>query len=239
MLERDWPCELERYLQTRFAQLCASIGQGNPGFALRISPEVGIEESKYFLLGLEDGLFRPDEEGHVQSELLLPAGESNTKQTTHRIFGYDSLPPRLLRESICQLSTASALILKRGWLRSHVLIEPSIDEQSSVISGVDILVKSSDGQTLIGVEVKRNAAELQKLAKDLQACSRRGPHTQDDCGFPQNHPKYEFCVSSRPNYFWAVAPDAEVCFRMKYENGIALEQLASLPPRSLIESEQR
>jgi hypothetical protein len=104
-------------------------------------------------------------------------------------------------------------------------------------SGVDILVNSSDGRNLIGVEVKRNAAELQKLVLDLQACCRRGPHTQDDCGFPQNHPKYEFCVVRRPNYFWAVAPDAEVCFRMNYENGIALEQLASLPPRSLIEME--
>ncbi|MEN3369567.1 MAG: hypothetical protein V7609_1710 [Verrucomicrobiota bacterium] len=236
MTERDWVCELEGYLQNRFAGLCKTISPRLPPSLLRVIPPLGAEEAKYFLLGVENGLFQLDDEGYVASDLFPAPNSSASDQRMCQIFWYNSLPPRLFRESICQLSTASALILKRGWLRSHVLIEPSIDEQSFVTSGVDILVKSpGDGRTLIGVEVKRNAAELRKLVLDLQACSRRGPHTDDDCGFPQNHPKYEFCVLSRPSYFWAVAPDAEVCFRMNYENGIALEQLASLPPRSLIE----
>jgi hypothetical protein len=234
-MERDWGCELEAYLQDRFAGLCETIGQRLPSSGLRIIPPLGTEEAKYFLLGMESGLFELDDEGYVASDLFPAADPAEIERKMCQIFWYNSLPPRLFRESICQLSTAAALILKRGWLRSHVLMEPSIDEQPAVITGVDIVVKSTDGRTLIGVEVKRNAAELQKLMLDLQACCRRGPHTRDDCGFPQNHPKYEFCLSSRPNYFWAVAPDAEVCFRMNYETGIALEQLASLPPRSLIE----
>jgi hypothetical protein len=238
-MERDWVCELEAYLQDRFADLCKTIGQRVPSSGLRITPPLATDEAKYFLLGVEGGLFQLDDEGYVASDLFPAPNPAESERRMCQIFWYNSLPPRLFRESICQLSTASALILKRGWLRSHVLMEPSIDEQSSVNLGVDIVVEANDGRTLIGVEVKRNAAELQKLVLDLQACSRRGPHTQDDCGFPQNHPKYEFCVSAKPNYFWAVAPDAEVCFRMNYENGIALEQLASLPPRSLIESEQR
>ena len=234
-MERDWVCELEAYLQDRFADVCKTIGQRSPTSGLRIIPPLATEEAKYFLLGVEDGLFQLDDEGYVTSDLFPAPNPADIERRMCQIFWYNSLPPRLFRESICQLSTASALILKRGWLRNHVLMEPSIDEQSSVISGVDIVVKASEGGTLIGVEVKRNAAELQKLMLDLQACCRRGPHTQDDCGFPQNHPKYEFCVSAKPNYFWAVAPDAEVCFRMNYESGVALEQLASLPPRSRIE----
>lgn len=234
-MERDWVRELEGYLQDRLAGLCKTIGHRLPSSGLRITPPLATEEAKYFLLGVESGLFQLDDEGYVASDLFPAPNPADSERRMCQIFWCNSLPPRLFRESICQLSMASALILERGWLRSHVLIEPSIDEQSSVASGVDILVKSSDGRTLIGVEVKRNAAELQKLALDLQACSRRGPHPRDDCGFPQNHPKYEFCVSSQPNYFWAVAPDAEVCFRIKYEDGIALEQLTSLPQRSMIE----
>jgi hypothetical protein len=102
---------------------------------------------------------------------------------------------------------------------------------------VDILVKSIGGKIVACVEVKRSGAELQKLISDLRACCKRGTHARDDCGFPQNHPKYEFCAFYKPTYFWAVAPDAEVCFSMHYrDDQIALEQLPSLPPRSMIDS---
>ncbi len=102
--------------------------------------------------------------------------------------------------------------------------------------GIDLLVRSLPETILICVEVKRSAAELRKLITDLGACCKRGPHARDDCGFPQNHPKYEFCALNQPTYFWAVAPDTDVCLRMNYDgSAVALEQLSSLPPRSLIE----
>lgn len=236
-MEKDWAGELERYLRDRFVELCATIGQPVPFSGLRINPPLGIEESKYFLLGLEAGLFQPDEEGYVQSELLPPPSKGNTRQKMCQIFWHNPPPPRLFRESVCQLSTASSLILKRGWLKSQILMEPSIMEHRSMAYGIDILVKSPAGQILFCVEVKRSAAELQKLITDLRACCKRGAHAQDDCGFPQNHPKYEFCAFYKPTYFWAVAPDADVCLRMKYDDGsIELEQLSSLPARSMIES---
>jgi hypothetical protein len=85
--------------------------------------------------------------------------------------------------------------------------------------------------------VKRSLAELEKLITDLQACCHRNAHAKEDCGFPQNHPNYEFCALHKPPYLWGVAPDADVCFRMKYDNdSIELQQLQSLPPRSMIES---
>jgi hypothetical protein len=84
--------------------------------------------------------------------------------------------------------------------------------------------------------VKRSAFELEKLIADLRACSRRGPHAHEDCGFPQNHPRHEFCVSNHPNYLWAVAPDGEICLEVKWMEGmLELDPLPSLPPRSLLE----
>jgi len=235
-MERDWVHELEADLQNRFAQLSRIISSRAPLSGVRIVPPLAREEAKYFLLGLENGLFQLDPEGYVESELFPPRGEAEGEAQMCQIFW--SHPPRLFRESICQLATASALILKRGWPRNQVRLEPSIEEQASAAAGVDVLVLTGAGEVLIAVEVKRNAAELQKLLMDLQACSRRGSHAEVDCGFPQNHPKYEFCLSHQPRYFWAVAPEAEACFKMKYADGaIAPELLTSLPPRSLIELE--
>jgi hypothetical protein len=236
-MERDWVGDLERWLHDRFAELCETIGQPAPLSELRIRPALGLEESKYFLMGLEAGLFQSDELGYIQSELLPPPNEGDTRQKMCQIFWHNPPPPHLFREGVCQLSTAALLILKRGWLKSHILMEPSIKEHRSLAYGVDILVKSPAGQILAAVEVKRSVAELQKLITDLSACCKRGAHAKDDCGFPQNHPKYDFCAFYKPTYFWAVAPDADVCFRMKYDDGsIELEQVISLPPRSMIES---
>jgi len=236
VIERDWTNQLERWLQQRYVELCETIGQPVPLTGLRINPPLGEEEAKYFLRGLEDGLFELDELGYVQSDLLPPPSVGNTRQKMCQIFWHNPPPPRLFREGVCQLATASSLILKRGWLKSHIVMEPSIKEHRSFAYGVDILVKASPEKILICVEVKRSAAELEKLVRDLTACCRRGAHARDDCGFPQNHPKYEFCAFYKPEYFFAVAPDAETCFRLIYENeSIELELLPSLPPRSLLE----
>lgn len=233
-MERDWAVELEGYLQNRFIELCEASGQPVPLSGLRINPALGLEESRYFLLGVEAGLFQVDELGYVQSELLPPPSQGKSRQETCQLFWHD--PLRLVRECVCQLSTASFLILKRGWLKSHLLLDPDCHDDKDNSYGMDILIQSPAGQILVGVEVKRSAAELQKLAADLRACCKRGPHAKDDCGFPQNHPKYEFCAFYKPIYFWAVAPEADVCFRMVYDEGtIALEQMMSLPPRSMLE----
>jgi hypothetical protein len=238
MFERDWGGELEQWLKKKFAESCEAIGQRTPLSGVRISPPVGAEEAKYFVLGLEEGLFGLDEEGNVQSELFVSPASATTEPQRYRIFSSEPPVPRLLRENVCQLATVSLLIFKRGWLKRHVALEPSSKEHRSAAHGVDLLVRSTSGRILIWVEVKRSAVELQKLIADLRACSRRGAHALGDCGFPQNHPRYEFCLSSQPAYLWAVAPDAEICFEIKCEHSsIDLEQLTSLPPRSLIELE--
>lgn len=237
-MERDWAGELERWLQETFAKLCDTIGQPVPLSGVRINPGLALEESRYFLQGLEAGLFQPDDLGYVQSELLPPADTADARQKMCRLFWHDPPPPRLSRECVCQLSTAAFLILKRGWLTSHILLEPDLRDAGDISYGIDLLIKLHPEQILVGVEVKRSAAELQKLITDLRTCCKRGPHAKDDCGFPQNHPKYEFCALHRPAYFWAVAPETDACFEMTYgEGAIELEQLASLPPRSLLEAQ--
>jgi hypothetical protein len=234
-MERGWAVELEKYLKARFAELCTALGQPVSFSGLRINPPLGLVEAEYFLLGLEAQLFQVNELGHIQSE-LLPAPSGDEPRMVFQLFQQEPPPPRLFREVLCQLSTASSLILKRGWLRSQVVMTPGDEGLSPAGHGIDLLVRSSPDEMLICVEVKRSAAELQKLITDLGACCKRGPHAQSDCGFPQNHPKYEFCALNQPIYFWAVAPDAEVCLQMKYDgSSVGLEQLSSLPPRSMIE----
>jgi hypothetical protein len=223
----------ESLLQQKFARICAAAGQRTPLSGLKITPPLAAWEAQYFLLGLEEGLFAIDEEGQVESSLM--AGFGMGSGLGFPIFSPER-PPRLLRENVCQLAAASFLVLERGWLRGQVTLERSRPEHHSTPHGVDLLVRSTSDRTDIWVEVKRSVVELQKLLADLRACSRRGAHPQKDCGFPQNHPRYEFCISRKPAYLWAVAADAEGCFKITYEQSlIEFEQLTSLPPRSLIE----
>lgn len=221
-------------MQDRFATLCQAIGQPGPVTGVRISPPLAEWETQYFLLGLEENLFAVDEQGGVTSALLGSFGETGADSTEYRLFSHE--PPRLVRENVCQLATAARLILERGWLKEHVILQPSREEHRATADGFDLLVRLVADQILISVEVKRSRLELEKLIADLRACSRRGSHAHEDCGFPQNHPRHEFCVSKRPAYLWAVAPDGEICLAVKCEEGsIELEPLSSLPPRSLLE----
>lgn len=225
----------ESLLQHQFARVCEGAGQRAPVSGLKINPPLAAWEAQYFLLGLEENLFSLNGQGQVQSH-LTPEAEIGPALDSP-LFSSEP-PPRLLRENICQLAAVSFLIFERGWLRSQVILERSRPEHRSTPHGMNLLVKSTGDRNDIWVEVKRSGVELQKLIADLRACSRRGPHAQGDCGFPQNHPRYEFCLSRQPAYLWALAPDAELCFEVSYGQGaIALEELPSLPHRSLIELE--
>jgi hypothetical protein len=226
--------ELVTWLQGKFLALCHALGQPGPFSGLRISPPLGDWEAFYFVRGLEENFFVLNEQGDVSSTLLHSSDEAKAEPASYRLFSHE--PPRLLRENVCQLATAARLILERGWLREHVVLQPSSEEHRATAEGFDLLVRSAAGEILISVEIKRSRLELEKLVADLRACSRRGAHAHKDCGFPQNHPRHEFYVAMRPAHLWAVAPDGEVCFAINWEaNSLELEPLDSLPPRSLLE----
>jgi hypothetical protein len=226
--------ELETWLQDKFAAVCQTAGQRVPASGLRISPTLANWEAEYFLAGLTADLFAVDAQDGVTSEMFEPASGGNEHPASYRLFSRE--PLRLLRENVCQLTAASRLVLQRGWLKRHLLFQPSRPEHRATADGFDLLVRLHAGEILISVEVRRSRLELEKLIADLRACSRRGPHAHADCGFPQNHPRYEFYLAQRPAYLWAAAPDGELCLEVKCEeHSLDLEPISALPPRSLLE----
>ena len=119
MNERDWARDLSNYLQQSFRRLCEVLGQSRPVGELRPNPALGVEEAKHFLLGMESGLFYFDENARLQSESLSYLGTDNSSTELCQIFALNP-PPRIIRESICQLASASALVLDRGWMPSQI-----------------------------------------------------------------------------------------------------------------------
>ena len=234
LFDTNLKAELETWLQDRFAAVCQADGQRVPTSSLRISPPLANWEAEYFLAGLTANLFAVDAQDRVTSEMLTLPSDANGEQVSYPLFSHE--PPRLLRENVCQLAAAAQLVLQRGWLKRHLLFQPSRPEHRATADGFELLVRLRPDEILISVEVKRSRLELEKLISDLRACSRRGPHAHQDCGFPQNHPRHEFYVTTRPAYLWAVAPEGEFCLAVKCEgNSVELEPLPSLPPRSLLE----
>jgi len=214
--------------------MCETLGKNGSLAPLRIAPPLGEWERHFFRRGLEENLFGVDERGEVESDLLPAADETGDKPQAYRIFSAD--PPRLLRENICQLAAAARLIFEQGWLRQHVFLEPGHPEYHANARVYDLLVRSSEGTIFIWVEARRSGVELDKLIADLRACSRRGPHAHEDCGFPQNHQRHAFCVAKQPSCLWGLAPDGEIVLGVKCDGpALELEPFSSLPPRSLFE----
>lgn len=232
MNNRDWVAVVSNYLQQRFLRVCETVGQVPVISQLRVIPPLAIEEAKYFLFGLEEELFRVDEKGYIQSELLPHPGRGDFKQELGQIFAISPPSVRLIRDSICQIATVSDLVLQRGWPPGQIRM--GTDEIAS--HGIDVIVESADGKILAGVEIKRSEHELQKFATDFRQCCRRGKHAKADCAFQQNHGIFEFCAAHKPIYLWIVAPGGNVCFKLSYVNQtIEAEELETLPRRSHIE----
>ena len=230
--DRDWVGELSSYLQQVFLRFCEVLGQPRSISELRLNPPLAIEEAYCVLLGLEAGLFRVDEEGFVESELLPYPGEGNLKRGLCQIFALSPPPARIVRENICRLATVSALVLQHGWLSSQIKMATG----DTASYGVDMIVESAAGEILVCVEIKRSAHELQKFTNDFRQCCKRGEHAKADCAFQQNHDMSEFCARYEPPYLWIVAPGEDVCFKLSYANRmIELEELETLPRRSHIE----
>ena len=139
---------------------------------------------------------------------------------------------RLVRESICQLATVSELVLHRGWPAGQV----RMGTDNAAPYGIDVIVDSIAGETLLGVEIKRSVHELEKFTSDFRQCCKRREHAKADCAFQQNHGIFEFCARYHPTYLWVVAPGGDVCFKLNHANGvIEPEKLETLPRRSHIE----
>jgi hypothetical protein len=229
--DRDWVRDLSNYLRQGLVRLCEVLGQPRSISDLRSNPPLAIEEAKSFLLGLESGLFHFDENVRLQSESLPYPSKDNPGVELCQIFALDP-PPRIVRESVCQLATASALVLERGWQPGQI----KMGTVDPLDYGVDMILESDTGELLVCVEVKRSVHELEKFRNDFRQCCKRGAHAKAECAFQQNHQMHEYCVRYKPTYLWVVAPGGDVCFKLSYANGIVdLEELETLPRRSHIE----
>lgn len=234
MTERDWTFELLRFLQPKYVAFCESRGVVMTAPTLRIAPPPAQEEACRFLRGLDEDLFTVSAHGRIESALLLPDNEVETMAACD-LFSVDAA--RVWRERIVQFAAASMLILERGWPAAQVKVSRN---PGATRATLDLRVQSPAGETFIAVQVKRTVPELSKLARDLRQCCRRGAHPLSECGFPQNHLTYEYCALNKPPYLLAVAPAGELCMRLSYAgDAIEVEELPSLPPRSVMELQFR
>lgn len=236
-MERPWQEELQKLLDVKLRAFSSSLGQAANQTALRIAPPLGPDEAKHFLRGIEAGVFALDEQGRVQSSLIRAGKDEGGGHGHFSVFAANPEPPRLCRRLVSVLATASALIVERGWLHHQVELAAIKEPDSATTNPADIIITSLDDRLLAAVVAKRTAYELSKFRTDLSQCARRGPHSVDNCGFPQNHGTFEFLAANQPPYLWVVAPDGEFCLQLTFqENGtINMMEFHSLPPRSLFE----
>lgn len=235
--ERDWIAETEQYLKERYHAAIANL-PSNLGSDLVIKPKLDVNESKYFLLGVEAGLFSIDD-GYPQSAFLPPPSKGERKQKMLQLFWRGKSSRFLFREGVCQLAAASSLVIKHGWDISQIQMEPPIKRFGALAYAVDILIGSPSGNIFVCGEVKSSDREFEKLIRNFRSCCARGKHRKSECECKSNHPKYEMCAVQKPAYFWAVSPGRETCFRLTYDGEtILLDELDRLPDRTKIEATQ-
>ena len=230
---RFWADEADKYLQGKYLAILTESGINNPNSVLKYRTKLEEEESQYFILGLENGIFTIDNEGYAQSKALPKPSKNSDKQKMFQMFWHSKDGRFLFREGVCQLSTISRLILKDGWNMSQILMEPTLGEFGNLAYGVDILLKSIEDEIIVCGEVKGDRASFTSLIKGFKYCCEQGSHDKKECKYASNHPKYSFCESVKPQYFWAVSPCQEICFKLDYlPNGrILLEELESIPDK--------
>src|SRR5205085_11283179 len=98
-MERPWQQEAERLLTETFRGFCAAVQQPLPPAGLRINPALSPVEAKYFVLGLEEGVFELNAEGRVRSSVLSLVVTDEPGQV-FLVFEHEPLPPRLRREAV-------------------------------------------------------------------------------------------------------------------------------------------
>lgn len=220
----DWKLEANEFLHNKYSGLQEKLNPVLPSFL----PELNDWESRYFMLGLEQGLFTIDCEGYVQS-CFLPSPVKGKQKITQLFWTKDrkTSERRLFREGICQLATLSYLVIRCKCDKSKIKMEPKYKQ---LLGAVDIVIESTTGKVLVCCEVKSNGPNHKRLVEDFKYCCRKGRHGKESCPKKENHPKYDFCNKLNPEYFLAVSPEKKQCFKLKYNNDkILLEEVSTIP----------
>ncbi len=178
---------------------------------LHIKPILDEQEAEDFLAGFTAELFTVDDLGYAQSAHLDEVRPKKDRQQIFQLFWHgpklENPSPEarrkryLFREGVCQLAAVSALVLRYGWPREQVYLDPGKTLSGNLQYAVDLVVTSgATGQTVICGEVKRSTADLQALIRQFSDCCQRGAHGKNECNNSQ-HRKFEACWQSRPQYF--------------------------------------
>lgn len=229
---RDWIKETEDHLHQLYARICERENI-RPNF--NIKPDLSVEEAEYFIRGLEENLFTIDDEGYVQSAFLPPHTKGSKKQRMTQFFWRKGDSKFLFREGINQVAVASSLVLKYGWNNNSVKMEPNIAEFEDLAYAVDFFIKDETGKIPVCGEAKRNKAEFNNLINGFRSCCERAPHTKADCLFPKNHAKYQFCARYKPAYFFATAPNQQICFSLSHDDGVHIKaEMTELPTPQML-----
>ena len=226
----------EELLATEFAGARSALGSAATTPMPRIVPPLDPPEASYFIRAFEAGLFGLNGTGDLWSELLFAAGTGQGFVGKVPLFLTDGVVRRVARALISRFSVAARLVYDRGWLSRQLLIEP-YEPNVETGAGVDIALTTLGGELLAAIALRRTAPEIAKLQRDFAQCCRRGEHSVDNCGFPQNHAVFEYCRRYRPRYQWAIGVDEQSCFELSYssEGVVTFHQLPSLPARSVME----
>lgn len=227
----DWVKAAEDVIYTHYMHVCGISGRDAAAESLNISPAFDVTEARDFMQGLGADLFDIDDEGYVQSCLLPSPSGKNTRQKMLQLFWRKNGGRILFREGVCQLATVSSLVLTQGWDMGQVIMEPGVAEFGDLAYGVDILIRDKDHGIVICGEVKKSAAEFEKLISGFKHCCARGRHAKADCDFPQNHAKYEFCMAIRPSHFFAAAPGKTICFTLEHGASMSIGSVSRDLPR--------
>ena len=236
MTSRDWISEANKWLRCKYSGLHEKLDPTLPVF----NPGLTDWESRYFLLGLEQGLFTIDCKGYTQTCFLPPPKPpKRDKQRTFRLFDKRNKAGKqiLAREKFCQLATVSYLVLCRKWDKSQIKMEPDYFLDGSLENGpVDIVIKSTNGEDLVGCEIKKGRMEHEKLIRDFKDCSERGQHRKDECDNGE-HSKFNFCSQIKPKYFFMVSPGKKQCLELTYiSDKILINEIPTLPDRECIDT---
>ncbi len=232
MTSRDWISEANKYLRCKYSGLHEKLDPTLPVF----KPELTDWESRYFLLGSEQGLFTIDCEGFTQSCFLPPPKKD--KQMIFQLFNHINGGNRSLsREKVCQLATVSYLAINRNWDKSQIKMEPSYCVNGITLRwAVDISIESVSGEVLVGCEIKKGRKEHEKLIRDFKDCCERGQHRKDECDNGE-HSKFNFCSQIKPKYFFMVSPGKKQCLELTYiSDKILINEIPTLPYRECIDT---
>jgi hypothetical protein len=214
----EWIAGAEAYLQDRYDRIRKAGGNVlAPSFALKFP--LDALEAKYFVRGMEEGIFSIDDEGYAQSAVLPASSGKGDQKKILQLFWRRAGRRDLFREGVCQLATVSALVLKYGWRIDQIEMEPTFPDFPHLAWAVDIVLRRNTGTVVACCEVKQNDRELDQLIAGFRYCCGKGPHSREGCRLARNHPKFELCAAIKPDYFMFTSPGREICFKMSYGEG--------------------